>query len=238
MALIALKCPNCGALIPRESMKCEYCGAGLALTSDGSALLSQKQTACPSCGNPVASDAWFCVKCQTILTPNTERLNQIQAKLQFSQQQLRKQYPSLPLEPEEFVYYLFHGTNAHPTAFHGPKVVWDVKYAATEKRLLLTNNLTNRQDSFSMKDIATIGQPFITPVKNGHPSHNMQVQIINIGTITLAFGNKLNIGQESWHFYRALHKALNDWQTQKRDVRAVICSLKINPLPPPPPPPN
>ena len=35
---VALKCPNCGALIEKSTMKCQYCGAELILLPDSSSF--------------------------------------------------------------------------------------------------------------------------------------------------------------------------------------------------------
>ena len=131
MALIALKCPNCGAMLPHQSMTCEYCGANLTLSADKASFIPQNTTSCPKCSNIVATGAWFCAKCGQVLTPDTEHLKQIQKKVLFVQQNLRTNYPevSFLLEPNEFIYFLFHNKG----------LVMNSYYVATDKRLLIFN---------------------------------------------------------------------------------------------------
>ena len=58
MALFALRCPNCGSNVPRQSMKCEHCGAEIVLAQDGLSMLARNRNACPKCGSQIAERAF------------------------------------------------------------------------------------------------------------------------------------------------------------------------------------
>lgn len=236
MALTPLKCPNCGALIPRERRNCEYCGANFVLSPDNSSFLAQKQSGCPQCSNPVVNGSWFCSNCGLVLTPNIEHLQQIQKKLVFSQENLRKivllndkrEAPVLlgdKLEQNEFVHYVSENRGILSHKF----------YFVTEKKLVYFETHKKTYLPIPMKEIITIGKPYFTGAKAPF-THWFNVQTFT-GNIALDFGSSRGSQSDAWAFHRALNSALSNYNIQKRDFRAVIISLKISQLPPPPPPP-
>jgi predicted nucleic acid-binding Zn ribbon protein len=232
MTLMVLRCPNCGASIPRETVKCEYCGASLILAPEGTTLLPWKQVACPKCGNTVPVDAWFCAKCGEILTKDIEHLQQIQRKLVFSQENIRKivlisdkhEKPVLlgdKLEQTEFVHYWSQNRGIFTHKY----------YFVTEKKLAYFETHKKTYWQVLMSDILSIGKPYFTTNYNAPSNHFFNVQTFN-GSITLEFGSGSVSQSDAWAFYRALNKALSDYTLQKRDIRAIICSLKLSPPPP------
>jgi predicted nucleic acid-binding Zn ribbon protein len=216
MTLTVLKCPNCGALIPRESLNCEYCGAILSLTPDKTTLLPQKTNNCPKCANPVASGAWFCAKCGEVLTKDVEHLKQIQKKVLFVQEDIKRKYPetSSLLEPNEFIYFLFHNKGLLTNKY----------YVATDKRLLVFNVRKKESGQALLSEIVTIGKPYFTG--SAPFTHWFKVQSFK-ETFALDFGHDRASLSNTLQFHRALQKALDDYTLQKRDIRAILCSLKI-----------
>jgi len=216
MAIVALKCPNCGALIPRESMNCEFCGASLILTPDKTTLTPQQTSSCPKCANPVASGSWFCAKCGEVLTEDVEHLKQIQKKAVFVQEDLRRKYPEACslLKPEEFIYFLHH---------HKAFLV-DEYYVATDKGLLVFNAHKKTSVYVPLSDITAIGK--IYNAGSAPFTHLFKVQTFK-QTFTLGFGHDRDSLSNAMQFHRALHKAVNDYTLQKIDIRAIPRSLKI-----------
>lgn len=207
MILIPLKCPNCGAMVPRETMKCQYCGADLILAQDGSTLLPRKQNVCPKCGNSMANGSWFCVMCGEVITKDVNHLKQIQKKLRFQQESLKKDMPEIldKIEPNEFIYFLFYykGFLAN-------------KYFIITDKKLMKFELYGQYWEAPLSEIVSIGNPEFDGYRN-----KFTVQTFN-ETVPFDFGEN-----SCWDFHRAVHQALNDYNLQKKDIRALICSLKF-----------
>jgi predicted RNA-binding Zn-ribbon protein involved in translation (DUF1610 family) len=110
--IAALKCPNCGGLAARNTMKCEYCGAELLVLSDGSSFGFKNQSECPQCGARIEASSWFCPSCSKVLTSNVEMLRRLQKKFKFGQENMRQEYSKKipahlikPLENDECFYF-------------------------------------------------------------------------------------------------------------------------------------
>jgi len=106
MKVIELKCPNCGALVSKETMECEYCGANLVLAVDGS-LAYKAVVSCLKCGSPVPSGSWLCPDCGEVVTRDVEALKALQYRLRFEQYNKKKALPAVVrnrLKPDEYVY--------------------------------------------------------------------------------------------------------------------------------------
>jgi hypothetical protein len=217
MAVVALKCPNCGAMIPRESLTCEYCGANVILTPDKTALNAQSTFSCPKCSSQVSNSAWFCPKCLTVLTKDTQHLKEIQRKFQFVQQDLRTKYSQAcsVLEPSEFIYFIFHQK----------ELLINRCYIITEKKLLFYDMRKNQDKPMLLSEIVSVGKPYF---KGGGAvfRHFIQVQTFK-ETITLDFGVDHMASRNAWTFHNVLSKALGDYTAQRRDIRGIIGSLKI-----------
>jgi ribosomal protein L37AE/L43A len=207
-------------------MNCEYCGASLSLTPDKTTLVPQQTSNCPKCANPVASGAWFCPKCGEVLTKDVEHLKQIQKKVLFIQEDIKKQYPEACslLEPNEFIYFLFHKSGLLTNKY----------YVATDKRLLvltvrkefqLSQTSTYESSQALLSEIVTIGKPYFTGVRAPF-NHLFKVQSFK-ETLMLDFGSDRTSQPNAWNFYQTLNKAVSDYTLQKRDIRAILCSLKV-----------
>jgi hypothetical protein len=207
MIPIPLKCPNCGAMVSRETMKCQYCGAGLILTENGSALLSRKRIACPKCGNPVAEGSWFCVVCGEIVTKDVNHLKQIQKKIRFQQESMKNDMPEIrdKIEPDEFVYWLF--------VYKG--LLANKYFVVTDKRLV-KYELFGEYWKAPWSEVVSIGNPQFDGYSNKFVVKTFE------GAVTFDFGES-----SCWNFHNAVHRALNDYTNQTKDIRALICSLKF-----------
>ena len=109
--IAALKCPNCGGLVARNEVKCQYCGADLILMPDSSSFALKNQSVCPKCEAINDKSSWFCPNCSTILTKDIEMLKRLQKKLKYMDEENRQEFlrkvPSSfikDLEPDEHFY--------------------------------------------------------------------------------------------------------------------------------------
>jgi hypothetical protein len=187
-------------------MKCQYCGAGVMLAQDGSTPLPRKQIVCPKCDNSIVDGAWFCAMCGELVTKEVDHLKQIQKKLIFQQESLRKEMSEIrdKIESNEFIYFLFY--------FKG--FLANKYFVVTDKKLMKFE-LYGTYWEASLSDIVSIGNPEFNGNRN-----KFIVQTFN-ETVSFDFGQ-----DTCWDFHRAVHQALNDYTIQKKDVRAMICSLK------------
>jgi len=188
-------------------MKCQYCGASLILAEDGSTLLSRKRIVCPKCGNSMADGSWFCVVCGEILTKNINHLKQIQKKIRFQQESLKNNMPEIcdKIEPDEFIYFLFRYKGLLANKY----------FVATDKKLI-KYELYGQYWEAPWSEVVSIGNPEFDGYRN-----KFTVQTFN-ETVPFDFGEN-----RCWDFHRAVHQALNDYNLQKKDIRALICSLKF-----------
>lgn len=212
MIPIPLKCPNCGAMIPRETMKCQYCGASVILAQDGSTLVPRKQNVCPKCGNSIADGSWFCVMCGEVITKEVNHLKQIQKKLRFQQESLRKDMQEIrdKIEPDEFIYFLFQH-----------KGFLANKYFVVTDRRLIKYELYGQCWEAPLSEVVSIGNPKFESYGSMGYRNTFTLQTFG-ETVTFDFGEG-----NCWQFHTAVHQALNDYTLQKKDIRAVICSLKF-----------
>jgi len=215
MALFALRCPNCGSNISRQSMKCEYCGAELVLAQDGHSMLPRNLNACPTCKTQIAEGVWFCPNCGQVTTQDAktiEHLKQIQKKFVFQQDDIRAKMAQLKdkLEPNEFVYYLLYHNGFLSNKY----------YAVTDKKLIKFDY--NEYWEALLSDIVSVSDPiyrsgdgmFVTP------NTSLKVQTFT-ETVTLDFGESMD-----YNFFNALHQAISDYTCQRKNIQAVVCNLK------------
>lgn len=145
MKVVELKCPNCGALVSKDTMKCEYYGANLILAVDGS-LAYKGIASCPKCGSPLPSGSWVCLNCGEAVTKDQEALKELQHRLRFEQYNRKKVLPPVVhnrLKPDEYVYSSFN--------------VQDERvYVVTDKRVVKFEN-----EQFSdapWRDVISVGE--------------------------------------------------------------------------------
>jgi hypothetical protein len=198
-------------MVPRQTMKCEYCGTEVILAQDGFSLSIRKQGVCPKCGNPVGEDAWFC-RCGQVLAKDVEHLKQIQKKYLFNQEKLRNLMPEIrgKIEPDEFIYYLFY--------YKG--LLGNKYFVATDKRLITFDKWGQYWESL-LNDIVSVSNPQYQSYGEYGCRYLLVVQTFKEQTL-------LDFGQESaYDFHRALCAALDDYTRQTKYIGALICSLKI-----------
>lgn len=207
MIPIPLKCPNCGAMVQRESMKCQYCGASLLLAEDGSTLLSRKRIACPKCGNSMADGSWFCIACGEVTTKDVNHLKQIQKKIRFQQESMKNDMPEIldKIEPAEFIHWLF----VHKGLFAN-------KYFVVTDKKLIKYELFGEYWEAPWSEVVSIGNPEFDGYSNRFVVKTFEE------TVTFDFGEN-----SCWNFHNAVHRALNDYTSQTKDIRALVCSLRF-----------
>lgn len=212
MIPIPLKCPNCGAMVSRETMKCQYCGASLILAEDGSTLLSRKRTACPKCGNSIADGSWFCIACGEITTKDSNHLKQIQKKIRFQQESLKNDVPEIrdKIEPDEFIYFLFRYKGLFANKY----------FIATDKKII-KYELFGKYWEAPWSEVVSIGNPEFESFPSGGYRSSFKVQTFN-ETVTFDFGEN-----SCSQFHTAVHQALNDYTLQKKDIKALVFSLQF-----------
>ena len=127
-------------MVPRETMKCQYCGASLILAEDGSSLLSRKRIACAKCGSTMADGSWFCTVCGEIITKDVNHLKQTQRKMRFQQESLKNDLSEIcdKIEPDEFIYFSFR--------FKG--LLSNKYFVVTDKKKIDMLSMTHEYSSF------------------------------------------------------------------------------------------
>lgn len=211
MKVVELRCPNCGAMVSRQTMKCQYCGASLILAEDGSAVY-RKRIVCPKCGNPVAEGSWFCIVCGEIITKDVSRLKQMQKKIRFQQEKLKEDMPEIrdKIEPDEFIYFLFYY-----------KGILSNKYFVVTDKKLMKYELHGQYWEAPWSEVVSIGNPEFESYGSWGYKNKFEVQTFK-ETVSFDFGES-----SCAQFHANVHRALNDYNLQRRDIRALICSLKF-----------
>ncbi len=218
--VIPLKCPSCGAPLPREALRCEFCGTELLLIQDGSAFQTTQVSACVQCGNPLGRGAWFCARCGKVLPENKAKVVEMQEKQRFLQDDIKKKSPELAskVATDEFVQYCYYGKG--------------FCYAITERRLFAFV-ATKRSPRYGLREapwtrVAGIGDVVRkSSGLSGEPWVEFEVQTLD-GPITFYFGN----GQPEWlqamRFHREVGRALSLHNMGQKDIRSMILSLRID----------
>jgi hypothetical protein len=219
MAHIAvLKCPNCGALLERGQTKCQYCGAELVLLPDGSSFRFRSETVCPKCGAINEKSSWFCVSCNTILTKDIDMLRELREKIKFEQERTISSYmPSWmreKIEPDEFVYFVF-------------KMGGDDFYAVTDKRIIKSRH--GKYEESSLKEVVSVGPP---RVKTGFgifaPSVTSFFEVNTFHGTIIFDGFSVQDAQFCGTLNAWIKIAVENYNTRKKDVRALILKLPLN----------
>jgi hypothetical protein len=215
--MVVLRCPNCGALLDRGQMKCQYCGAELILLPDGSSFRFRSETVCPKCGTINEKSSWFCVGCNTILTKDVEMLKELQRKIRFERERAVSYMPSWmreKIEPDEYVYFVF-------------KMRDNDFYAVTDKRIIKSKH--GKYEEAPLSEVVSIGPP---QVKTGFGFFTPSVtSFFEVNTFhgTVVFDG---FGVQDAQFCGTLNAwvkiALENHNTRKKDARALILKLPLS----------
>lgn len=209
----ALRCPNCSALISRDQNKCEYCGAGLIISPDGSFFSFRSQSKCPKCGAINEASSWFCVNCRTILTKDTDMLKELQKKLKFEQERAKGFMPLWmreKLEPDEFIYFVFK--------LRGK----DNFYAVTDKRII--KNKSGKYEESPLSEVVSMSNP---QVKTGFFSVSSFFRVNTFHGTIVFDGFSVEDAQYCGILNAWMKAALENYNLRKKDVRALVISLPI-----------
>jgi hypothetical protein len=112
------------------------------------------------------------------------------------------------LQPEEFIFYVVHGKS-----LIGGKRYWVV----TDRKLVIYRG--GHLLELPWSEVVSVGQPLLI--------------LSNHWIIIQTFKEKVKVCLEhwsihgSWTFYRNVMAALNDYNTQRKNIKAIICSLKL-----------
>lgn len=205
MKVMELRCPNCGAMVSRETMKCKYCGANLVLVQDK--LTLRNTMSCPKCGTSNGEGSFLCVNCGEVLTENVQFLKEVQKRIRFDQKRTREELSNKikgVLEQDEFIKY------SHYFARH--------YFVITERRILMHQDTVfgKRFWEAPWDEIASISSPI--PIFGGTK------------VIVTTFDGK----EEKFEFLGIATRfsveaknGLNDHMLGKKDIRAQIYRLNL-----------
>jgi len=161
----------------------------------------------------MADGSWFCLGCGEVLARDVNHLKQIQRKIRFQQESLRNDILEIrdKIEPEEFIYFLFRY-----------KGLFANKYFVVTDKKLVKYELFGQYWEAPWSEVVSIGNPKSESFPSlGTYTNSFEVQTFN-ETVTFDFGEG-----NCWQFHTAVHQALNDYTLQKKDIRALVCSLKF-----------
>lgn len=134
MQPISLKCPNCGAPISSQTMRCKYCRTHLLFRDNIVAL--EKSYKCPECGTSIGTGSVICIGCGKVLTTDPKELNIFRAEQKRIKFLHNERLNSLPeevrqrLEPDEYVYSIVEGKE-------GVKYGKKKQFIVTNKRIIV-----------------------------------------------------------------------------------------------------
>lgn len=224
----ALNCPNCGAPLRKETMKCEYCGSELVLLQDGSSFRLKNESTCPKCGATNEKSSWFCLNCNTILTKNTEMLRILQKKLRFVQDQMKQDF--LKKVPSSLIRTVDTGEYFYSTLSReqGANL-----YGITNKRLIKYKDGNYKE--ISLSEIVDIYPPrakvetsvltYVAPLLS-KPQVKLEFEVSTYQGIVKfdgIAGNPMYCGL----FMGFIRQALLDYQNGKRAVGHVLLDLPL-----------
>ncbi|MEM3673295.1 MAG: zinc ribbon domain-containing protein [Candidatus Bathyarchaeia archaeon] len=222
--IIVLKCPNCGALLDKEQMKCQYCGADLVLSPDGSYFIFRAEATCPKCGAINEKSSWFCMGCNTILTKDTDMLKELQKKIRLEQESMISCMPSWmgeKLEPDEFIYFVLY-----------EEIGGNNFYAITDKRIIKSRH--GKYEEALLSEVVSIGpvrtkqvvRAFVPPVIG---FFHVEIGFFKVntsrGTTIFEFEGYEVLACGIFHAWTTI--ALENYTAQKKDVKALILKLPL-----------
>jgi len=141
------ECPICHKQINQNSI-CSFCGAELIPFLDGRTLKIKTENPCPKCGAIIDESCWYCINCNTKFTEKIEMLKNLQKRIRFEQERIKKEFlPSWMeknLDKGELIYYCFS---------FKPK--GNDFYVITDSKLIKSKN--GHYQEIKLKDIVSIG---------------------------------------------------------------------------------
>lgn len=180
----------------------------------------------------MAGNAWFCVNCQQILTRDATPLEELQKRLLLEQESRRQfiaqKMPEIAqgLQPDEFIYSVYYWKFGRSRSY---EVVTDrklVHYASNRDPMReipwseFVRVITPLAKKLPYDLLQRIGL-YILPVQTLRDDFMITLQVVKHGFLV----------QGDWegcmNLYRSIKVAQNDYNTQRRNIKATICSLKV-----------
>jgi hypothetical protein len=219
--IMVLNCPNCGALVSRETMKCEYCGADLIITADGG-LASRGMMSCPKCGFSIPKGSWLCINCGEVVTKDVEALKELQRKVRFEQHIKRKGLPSTIreiLKPDEYIY-----SSILQEGFWSAKP--DRIYVVTDRRLIKLEK--EKYTEIPWSKIMSVGEIEHKTEFFSSPRYEFIVHTLG-GDVKFnyyIYSRQDTLASIDWtRFHSDVINVLENHNLRRKDLKAQICFL-------------
>lgn len=159
----------------------------------------------------MAEGSWFCVVCGEIIAKDVKRLKELQRKIRFEQERVKKEMPEISdkIEPDEFIYWCYYYKGLLANKY----------FIVTDKKLIKYDNFGQYWEA-PWSEVVTIGDLEFIRLGSGY-RNQFVVRTFN-ETVTFEFGE-----DSCLKFNANAQRALNDYTLQKKDIMALIYSLKF-----------
>lgn len=179
----------------------------------------------------MAGNAWFCVNCRQVLTSDVTQLKVLQKRLLLEHennlQLISQKMPEIAerIEPEEFIYSMHYHKFGRSRSFE----------VVTDRKLMHYAHKSGRLREIPWSEFVRLGIPkgislsfdilhrvylYILPVQTLKEDFGIRFQVVTHGFVVRGdWEGCLNI-------YRTIKAAQNDYNTQRKNIEATICSLK------------
>lgn len=220
---MVLNCPNCGALVSRETMKCEYCGADLIIAADGT-FASRGMMSCPKCGFSIPKGSWLCINCGEVVTKDVGALKELQRKVRFEQYIKRKGLPSTIreiLKPDEYAYSSILQEGFWSTS---PNRV----YVVTDRRLIKLEE--EEHTEIPLSNIMSVGEIEYKTEFFSFPRYEFIVHTLrgNVKFSYYIYSRQDTLTSVDWgRFHNDVIYVLENYNLRKKDLKAQVCFLPL-----------
>lgn len=217
---VAVKCPNCNAGISPETSRCEYCGAYILVQNDISTL--RDRCNCTGCGESIGVGSLVCANCGIILAQSQndiESLREIKKRLVFLQQKVKVQFSNMAKQrigEDEYILFYEHAgftenivTNIRFFSYAppgpNPELLKDVPF----EQIVEIGPITALPDWVNELSLRRIGKIL----------YEAKLMTFD-GPVTTMVSNTAD-------FHKALNSALMDHIHKRKNINAILCSLKL-----------
>lgn len=218
-----LKCPNCGAPISPQTMRCKYCGTHLTFRDNVVALKSSYK--CPECGASIGTGSFICTSCGKVLTTEPKELSILRAeqkRIRFFHDKRLNRIPNevrLRLEPDEYVYSDVAGKEGVKYGKKKQFIVTDRRIIVYHEKGIFSKTPSTRQVSYD--DIVAIDN--LDEV--GIDTTVVVVQCFNENNDVIVSFPLFSSDAED--FTESAKIAFDNHRLQRKDITALLCFANI-----------